>query len=145
VEARTRMVTVSNSPLLGTNLLVAPGAKMDDGLLDVCLYDGMGQLELTKIFAQASRGEAVDLKIYRARRIRITSDEPVVASAEVELARPRRVVEIEVVPRALSVIVGNGIGLSVPVESAPKATMLGPAPPPNPNGSEVAGVEVARQ
>jgi hypothetical protein len=39
------------------------------------------------------------------------------------------VIEIEVVPKALKMIVGNGIGLSVPVESAPLAPTFAPRPP----------------
>lgn len=144
VEAKTRMVVVSNSPLLGNNLVVAPHAKMDDGLLDVYLYDGMGEAALIKAITAASQGEPEDLKCYHARRVRITSDEPVVASAEVEITRPRRVFEIEIVPRALSMIVGNGIGLSVPVESAPKAALIGPAPA-NANGSPVDVVEAVEK
>jgi len=39
------------------------------------------------------------------------------------------VLEIEIVPRALSVIVGNGIGLTLPVESAPATATQAPEPP----------------
>jgi hypothetical protein len=45
------------------------------------------------------------------------------------ITRQRHVVEIEVVPKALTMIVGNGIGLSVPVESAPDAPTFAVGPP----------------
>ena len=143
LEINTHMVTVSNSPLLGNNLLAAPGAKMDDGLLDVRVYDGMGETDLVKLFAQTAGEHPTELKTYRASRIRISSEEPVEVNTDMVIAHPRRVVEIEILPRVLSMIVGNGMALSVPVESAPQATAMGPAPPPHSNNSAEAVVEDA--
>jgi diacylglycerol kinase (ATP) len=135
VEVSSQIVTVSNSPLLGSNLLVAPGAKMDDGLLDIIVYDGMGPAALTKHFIAASRGEAQPSQIYHARRVRITAEGTILANADKNVMEQRHVVEIELVPKAMSVIAGNGIGLTLPVEAAP------PAPPmsgePHANGSVV--------
>jgi YegS/Rv2252/BmrU family lipid kinase len=119
IEASTQMVTVSNSPLMANHLLAAPGAKMDDGWLDVCLYDGMGDAALAKHFMSASLGSPEETKIYRARRVRIVSEKPLLSNSDMSLSPEQPVLEIEIVPKALSVIVGNGIGLSLPVESAP--------------------------
>src|SRR5205814_3200182 len=94
-------------------------------------------------FAQGSAGQPVELKTYRARRVRVSSAEPVPVNTDMVIAHPRRVVEIETVPHALSMIVGNGMALGVPVEAAPQGTALGPAPPPHPNGSAEALVEDA--
>jgi diacylglycerol kinase (ATP) len=135
VEASTRIVTVSNAPLMGNNMLAAPGAKMDDGLLDVQIYDGMGDAALVGHFMAASSGSPNALKTYRARRVRITSDEPVLSNSGMNITPQRHVVEIDIVPRALSMIVGNGIGLSVPVESAPSAPTFA-VNPPRSNGTE---------
>ena len=129
VEASTRTVTISNAPLMGNNMLAAPGAKMDDGFLDVQTYDRMGDAALVKHFLGAVSESPKPLKTYRARHVRITSEEPVLANFGTDLTRPRHVIEIEVVPKALSIIVGNGIGLSVPVESAPQAPTFAVKPP----------------
>src|SRR5262249_48203262 len=80
LEASTRMVTVLNSPLIGKHLLAAPGAKMDDGWLDVSVYDGMGDADLIRHFMAAGSSRPDDLKIYRARHVRITSDEPMLTN-----------------------------------------------------------------
>jgi diacylglycerol kinase (ATP) len=119
IEVATRVVTASNAPMMGKNLLVAPGAKMDDGLLDVVLYENMGEAALVKHFVAAANGEPDSTPIHRARRVRITSDEPVHAHADKDLNGKRRVTEIEILPKSLTVIAGNGFGLTVPVESAP--------------------------
>ena len=132
VEAHSHIVTVSNAPLMGDNLLVAPGAKMDDGWFDVTIYDGMGEAALIRHFAPAAGSDP--LKTYRARHVRITSGEPAPANSGKTLTGQQRVVEIEMLPKALSVIVGNGIGLSLPMESAPSAA-VSVEPAPHPNGS----------
>jgi len=129
LEACTRMVTVLNSPLIGKHLLAAPGAKMDDGWLDVSVYDGMGDADLIRHFMAAGSSRPDDLKIYRARHVRITSDEPMLTNTETTNATPLHVVEIEVVPKALSMIVGNGIALTIPVEAAPNAPAFADDPP----------------
>jgi hypothetical protein len=129
VEAATRMVTVSNAPLMGSKMLAVPGGKMDDGLLDVQIYEGMGNAALVKHFMAASSGSPDSLKTYRVRKVRITADEKVLTNSDMNIAPQRHVVEMEVVPKALTMIVGNGIGLSVPVESAPDAPTFAEDPP----------------
>lgn len=129
VEASTQMVTVSNAPLMGNKMLAVPGAKMDDGLLDVQIYDGMGDAALVKHFKAAASGSPNALKTYRVRRVRITTEEPVLTNSDMNIAPEQHVIEMEVIPKAVLVIVGNGIGLSVPVESAPSAPTFADDPP----------------
>lgn len=129
VEASTRIVTVANAPIMGNNMLAVPGGKMDDGLLDVQLYDGMDMAALIKHFKAASSGAPDDLKTYRVSKLRITAEEPMPVNADVDPVPDRRVIEMEVIPQALSMIVGNGIALTVPVESAPEAPPFAEDPP----------------
>jgi diacylglycerol kinase (ATP) len=128
IEVPTRIVTVSNAPLMGNNMLAAPGAKMDDGFLDVHIYDGMGDFALVQHFMAASSGSPDELKSYRARRIKITGEESMLSNSDMSITRSQHVVEIDIVPNALSMIVGNGIGLTLPVASAPSAPTFAVAP-----------------
>lgn len=124
VEATSNIVTVSNAPLMGGNVLVAPDAKMDDGLLDVRVYDGMSTVALAKHFLASTKGAADPIKTYRGRKVQITTEEPVLTNSDKSITRKSRVVEIEILPGALSVIVGNGIALTVPVDAAPGSDPL---------------------
>ena len=126
VETASRIVTVSNAPLMGANLLIAPGAKMDDGMLDVTLYDNMSDAALLAHFTAAAAGHPHQIESFRARHVRISIEEALPAHADKDVSPPRRAVEIEVVPRALSVIAGNGIALSLPVEVKPVAAASSP-------------------
>lgn len=129
VEATTQIITVSNAPLMGNKMLAVPGGKMDDGFLDVQVYDGMDMAALVKHFKAASSDSPDDLKTYRASKVRIKSAEPIPANADMNIAPEQNVIEMEVIPKALTMIVGNGIALTTPVESAPDAPPFAEDPP----------------
>lgn len=137
VETCSHMVTASNAPMMGNNLMIAPDAKMDDGFLDVVVYDGMGEAALFKHFIAASGKSPNKLRTYRTRYVRITATEPLPSNTDGDVAPQSRVIEIEIAPRALTVVAGNGLGLSVPVEAAPGAMHTrGTAPHVNGNGDK---------
>jgi diacylglycerol kinase family enzyme len=108
--------------------MLAPGAKMDDGLLDVVVYDGMSDVQLMKHFIAASKERAESLPIHRARVVRITAEQLDTANADSEVIYKKHTIQIEVVPGALTVIAGNGIGLTFPVEATPIGVKTEPAP-----------------
>jgi len=130
LRAQTHTVTIANAPLFGANMLVAPAAKIDDGLLDVAIYGGMELVDLTRYFVGiSSAGRFTDTRVHscRARRVRVTADSPLAVNADLDVLAEQHSWEIEVVPRALSVIVGNGLALTFPVTAAPVAPpMAGP-------------------
>jgi YegS/Rv2252/BmrU family lipid kinase len=120
-QVQTHVVTIVNSPLFAGNMFIGPDAKMDDGVLDVALYSGMSKIDLQHHFRKVAAGKRVDdprITFRRVRRIRVSSSAALAANADLEVFRPQQTWEIAIMPGALSVIVGNGIGLSLPVESA---------------------------
>jgi diacylglycerol kinase (ATP) len=134
LEPHTRIVTVSNSPYSGSNLLLAPEAKMDDGLLDVIVYDRMGDPALMKHFIAAGHHDPPKLPTHRGRSIRITAEIPEPIHSDGDTVANRQVIQIGIMPQALTVIAGNGIGLTVPVEASP-GVVEGKAPAPSANGA----------
>ncbi len=133
IESNSQVITVSNGPLIGNNILIAPDAKMDDGQLDIAVYEGLNKAELLAHFVAASNGNRTEnprIKFYRARRVRIYASEPVQVHSDKDPLGARRSVEIELVPACISMIVGKGIGLTLPVEAVPSAPPLaGPQKP----------------
>jgi diacylglycerol kinase (ATP) len=120
LQAHTQVVTVSNAPLFGKNMLIGPDAKMDDHLLDIALYDGMSKLDLEHYFLAISDGRRVDdprVAFRRVRRVRVSADSPLKANADLEVLADQQSWEIEVVPGALAVVAGKGIALTLPVET----------------------------
>ena len=145
IEVSSRIVTVSNAPMMGNNMMVAPEAKMDDGYLDVVVYDGMGDAALVKHFMAAANGNPDRLKSYRSRHVRITSSEPLPSNSDKDVVARRQVIDIEIAPRALAVIAGNGMALSVPVEAAPSIAVPEEAPHENGHTEALAGQQQPSQ
>jgi diacylglycerol kinase family enzyme len=131
-QAHTHVVTIANAPLFGENMFIGPDTKMDDGVLDVALYRDMSKFDLEQHFMAIATGKRVDdprISFRHVRRIRVSANEPIVANADLAILAPQPTWEIAVVPCALAVIAGNGIGLTLPVESAVVVPPLaGPQP-----------------
>lgn len=76
-EARTgpaTLVSVSNTPLIGGGLEVAPGADPGDGMLDVVHIDAVGRPTIATLFPRFADGSHVRLDpvhISRGRRVEI--------------------------------------------------------------------------
>ena len=125
ISANSQLVTVSNAPLMGRNFLLAPSAKMD-GLLDIAVYDGMGKTELSDHFIAISDGKLADkpeIEFYQSRSVKIRSSIALPVGEDQESLQDEKVVEIEIIPQALTVVVGKGFGLAFPIEA------LQPPPP----------------
>jgi YegS/Rv2252/BmrU family lipid kinase len=67
-------VEISNSRYTGTSFLIAPDARIDDGLLDVTLLSSLPRRRLLRLFPTIYSGEHVQYKevsTFQARKIRI--------------------------------------------------------------------------
>ncbi len=98
-------VSVCNTPYYGARLQFAPGAVMDDGLLDVLIYKNFSKLEYLRHAFSISQGRRALLpKVTRctARSLRITADTPVEVHAD-GVSQGITPTAIEVVPDALQV------------------------------------------
>lgn len=56
IEVETMLVMVSNTPIFGKKFLVAPNASLQDGLLDISVYQDFGKAELLGYYAKVMDG-----------------------------------------------------------------------------------------
>lgn len=103
----TAMTAVMNGSTFGGSFHVCPDAKPDDGLLDLLLVEAVGRLEILQLVPKILRGaHAGDprLRLVRAKRVTIESDEPLLLEADGEIAfEDARRLEIDLLPAALRV------------------------------------------
>jgi diacylglycerol kinase (ATP) len=107
LRTRALTVTVSNGPYTGTGMTVAPEARLDDGRLDVRVFERFSKFELARHFFSimfGRRAYAPKVSTYRSRRVRITSVHPLPARADSHDLGSTPV-EFSVEPHALRVIV----------------------------------------
>lgn len=109
VEARIALVAVANNRSFGGGMLIAPGAIMDDGLLEVVIVRGNSRLRLMKdlrlVYSGAHRN--IDTCLFlRGRRITVTPlGDPRANAAliDVDGESPGRIpATFEVLPAALT-------------------------------------------
>ena len=136
------LVTVANLPIIGTHMLVAPHASLDDGLLDVATYPEFSKAELLAYFAQVrEEGQADESKVqrYRARKVKVkTSPKMKILADGTPLGKGA--VTIKLLPRALRIIAPKkGAGLET-AGADPGHDLPAPVSPTVPvggNGSQV--------
>lgn len=103
---RAMLCCAANTPSYGGGMRIAPGARIDDGLLDVCVLREAGAFEFLRAFPTVFRGAHVNHPKFwtrQARRITIESDRPlpVLVDGDVTHATP---VAIEVLAGAVAVM-----------------------------------------
>lgn len=106
------MLTISNGEFLGGAFRIAPNASVVDGQLDVGLFSDAGLMGRVRIFAAAFRGTHVGLpsvETKRVPRMTLRFSAPPMMEVDGELRKALSpTVNVECVPRALSVIAAPG-------------------------------------
>ena len=110
-DVRAPMVTVCNAPYVGAAYALAPEARVDDGLLDVVIFRGVGVLRLLLHLALVAGGRPLPpppgVQLVRARKVEIATRRrrplPAHVDGDTVGVTPTR---FEVCPAALRVVVG---------------------------------------
>ncbi len=103
------MVTVANARQLGGSAIIAPRARIDDGLFDVCV---VRNLTVPQFFCQAPRlfngqiEKVPQLDIWRTDRLEIEREKPSPMQVDGEPFQGARRLSISLLPQALKVRVG---------------------------------------
>jgi diacylglycerol kinase (ATP) len=106
----TILAAFANTPVYGGGMKIAPQAKMDDGLLDVCVIGGIDPFKLFCMFPTVYSGRHLSIKevnYFTAPRVRVETGHPldVYADGEFVCHTP---VEISLQRGALRVITSGG-------------------------------------
>lgn len=104
---RIHAFAVCNSPLIGGGRLIAPNAKLDDGLLDVCLIEAMSTVDFVTLLASVSNGEHLEdprVRYFTATELTLDFDAPVKVNTDGQVLEAARC-EYRVLPGAARVLV----------------------------------------
>lgn len=102
--------TIGNNRSYGGGVTMAPRARMDDGLLDVCIVPAMSKLELLRWVPAAYRGEHLAhprMGYFQARKLTLNSPCRLEVFADGEFIQDLPAI-IEAVPNAVRVMVPAG-------------------------------------
>jgi YegS/Rv2252/BmrU family lipid kinase len=107
VKKNILVVALANARYYGGGMEIAPGAKVDDGLLDVVTIEEMSKPELIKslpLLLQGSHLKHPKVTVYRCQKLTVTGPETVFVHADGELLTGLPI-SVELVPKALEIIV----------------------------------------
>jgi len=102
----TLLAAFANSPVYGGGMRIAPRAKMDDGLLDICVVGGVKPFKLFCMFPTVYSGRHLSIRevdYFHAKRVRVETEHPLEIYADGEYVC-RTPVEVAVQPQALKVV-----------------------------------------
>jgi diacylglycerol kinase (ATP) len=106
-ERPITLVNVTNGPCHGGVFRICPHAVVDDGLLDVCVADGMSTLRLVPLAFRATRGTHVGkdgISFATTKRVTIVCDRPLPSHVDGEiLGEALTRLDIDVLPAMLDV------------------------------------------
>ena len=103
----TTLAAFANTPFYGGGMKIAPQAKMDDGLLDICVIGGIDPFKLFCMFPTVYFGRHLKMRevdYSHAARVRVETEHPldVYADGEYVCQTP---VELAIQPAALKVLI----------------------------------------
>lgn len=108
IERALTLVTVGNGGRHGGGFWICPDAAIDDGLLDVCVCDGLSRPRILQFLPKVVRGTHVGascVHMRRVRRVHITSLTPLPVHADGEiLFEDAHQLEIEIEPGRLRLL-----------------------------------------
>jgi diacylglycerol kinase (ATP) len=100
---------VCNSRMVAGGRLIAPDALIDDGLLDVCLMEGMSALEFVALARKVADGAHVQdprVLYYQVESVRIELERDVHVNTDGEVFQDHRC-EYRILPRAARFLAGE--------------------------------------
>jgi len=110
-DGKGLLVAIANGFCYGGGYHCAPEAKIDDGLIDVCLIKKVGKLKAAGFMKLFRKGEHItssktkNYVIYkRAKHVIVESNKPVAYAIDGEVFRKERI-EVQMLPSALSFVV----------------------------------------
>jgi diacylglycerol kinase (ATP) len=113
LEQKVMIIAVGNGICQGGGFYLAPDARPNDGLLDLCVVREVNWRGIIRVVPRVLRGTqrgdpAVDMRTIRTIRFEAMDDRPLFFHLDGELREPAglRELRVEVVPNALPVLVG---------------------------------------
>ncbi|MCS6888937.1 MAG: diacylglycerol kinase family lipid kinase [Chloroflexus sp.] len=109
VSRQLFFASVGNGRCQGGGFWMTPDAKLDDGLLDLCIVDTMPiprALRKIPLLMRGTHTNEPEVTMARARRIEVTCPTPIPVATDGEvIATAAQRVEVEVLPRAVQLVV----------------------------------------
>ena len=106
-DCQPLFISLANSNQFGNNAVVSPHASLNDGLIDVCVFQKPGILGIP-IIAERLMTKRIDrckiVKIYKAKKINIIREKDDIANIDGEAKMTSKDIVVEVKPLSLNIL-----------------------------------------
>lgn len=109
IIAKIFLVAICNGTTYGGGFKVAPSAKMDDGVLTICLVKKINKIYALRKLPLFMRGRHTNLsevETYTAKKVEISIEPDSVGQIDGEITQSSKSFSIKILPKSLSVISG---------------------------------------
>jgi YegS/Rv2252/BmrU family lipid kinase len=106
-ERENVFVEISNTRYTGKDFLMAPFAKLDDGLLDVTLLNKLSRVKVLECLPKIFKGTHINMKeveTFQARHIKMETNTPKLLTPDGQLMGSTPI-EVECIPGAIEVFI----------------------------------------
>ncbi|MBA4407501.1 hypothetical protein C0389_09520 [bacterium] len=107
IERENVFVEISNTRYTGKDFLMAPSAKLDDGLLDVTLLNKLSRPKVLQCLPKIFKGTHIHMKeveIFQAKHLKIETGSPKLLTPDGQLVGTTPI-EVECIPQAIEIFV----------------------------------------
>ncbi|HEY5585625.1 MAG TPA: diacylglycerol kinase family protein [Ruminiclostridium sp.] len=106
MKVKVLLVAIANGRYYGGGFIPTPDAKLDDGLLDICLVSEMSRFQIINLFPKYKKGLHTHLKqvsLFKCKRINIESEEDLCLNIDGEIVTAQNI-NFEILENAIKVI-----------------------------------------
>ncbi len=106
IRTGTLLIAVGNGRYYGGGMLALPMAEITDGLLDVCLIEGMSRLKILHLFPKFMKGRHGVIKgvhFYKGKKLLVKSTSSIAMNIDGEISLVKEAA-FEVIPKALKFV-----------------------------------------
>lgn len=100
------LVAVANGRYYGGGINVAPEARLDDGVFNICAIEKVSRLKILTLFPKVINGthsEIKEVSFYNGSRVKIKSEEPVPFNIDGEIIKEKEA-EFKIIARSIKII-----------------------------------------
>lgn len=105
-ELKALLAAIANGRFYGGGIIPTPDAKLDDGLLDVCLVSEVTRLQILNLFPKYIKGlhgQLKQVRFFKARKVAIQSEDELCLNIDGEIVTAYTI-NFEVLEKAINVI-----------------------------------------
>ncbi len=110
LEREAFLITVANASQYGNNALIAPGADVNDGWLDLCIISKFPRYKVWELGVRMVTGKLTGssfYEVYRVKETRISADNHTFLHYDGEAGGMTTNIEVRIAPKGLRVIVSS--------------------------------------